>query len=195
VLLPTFHDQLIAPVELAVLSLSPAAVEGPDLYSTSIEHRAPADVLIATMAVLLRVTVAVRAVTLTDSLLAGVAVGLAVGRAVALGFVISFGEADGFFVAGALGADDETKTVGLGAGVEPSRLAWSVNPNAGAGGVGAGPPVEPPRPDPTIAARITTTTRTPTHARMPQVVGAPAAVGAAVAATGVADRPGLDSDV
>lgn len=31
VLLPTFHDQLTTPVEPAVFSLSPAAVEGPEL--------------------------------------------------------------------------------------------------------------------------------------------------------------------
>jgi hypothetical protein len=115
VLPPTFHDQLTAPVELAVLSPSPAAFEGPDLYSTTIEQRAPADVLMATVAVLLRVTDAVSAVTVTESF---VVVGAAVG--LAFGFVVGFGVAVGFCVAGALAVDGSTKVVGVGTGVEPS---------------------------------------------------------------------------
>ena len=114
VLLPTFQDQLTAPVELAVLSPSPAAFEGPDLYSTTIEQRAPADVLMEIIAVLLRETDAVRAVTITESL---VVVGVGVGF---FGFVVGFGVAVGFFVAGALIVESEAKAIGVGAGVETS---------------------------------------------------------------------------
>ncbi len=38
VLLPTFHVQDAAPPLFAVLGPSPAAVDGPDLYSTTIVH-------------------------------------------------------------------------------------------------------------------------------------------------------------
>jgi hypothetical protein len=101
-LLPTFHDQLIAPAELAVLSLSPAAVDGPDLYSTSIEQRAFADVMTETIAVLFRGTDAVRAVTFTASPVV----------------------AGGLLVAATLVDDDEaTERLGAGAGVEPNGLA------------------------------------------------------------------------
>jgi hypothetical protein len=189
--LPTFHDQLIAPVELAVLSTSPAAVEGPDSYLTTIEHRAPADVLMDTIAVLLRGTDAVSAVTFTASF---EVVGIGVGFG--LGFEVGFGVTVGFLVAGTLVVDDEANAVGAGASVELNGLAWPAKPRAAGGGVGAGSAVLPPRHDPTTAARKTTTIRTPTHERMPQVVGAPAAGGAASVATGIADfRPGLESDV
>ena len=114
-LVPTFQDQLTAPVELAVLSPSPAAVEGPDLYSTTIEHRAPADVLMDTIAVLLRETEAVRAVTITESFVV-VDVGVGFG----FGFVVGFGVAVGFFVAGARVVESEAKAIGVGAGVETS---------------------------------------------------------------------------
>jgi hypothetical protein len=42
---PTFHVQDAIPVEFADVGPRPDAVEGPDLYSTSIEQLAPANVL------------------------------------------------------------------------------------------------------------------------------------------------------
>jgi hypothetical protein len=47
---PTLHVQLTLPVLLAVLGPSPAALEGPDLYSTVIVHAAPAFVRAAMLA-------------------------------------------------------------------------------------------------------------------------------------------------
>jgi hypothetical protein len=122
VLLPTLQDQVIAPVELAVLSPSPAAVEDPDLYSTSIEHFAFGDVLIVTLAVLFLGTVAVREVTLTESLLdVGVAVGFA------LGFVVGLVVAVGFVVGkGPVGDGAATEEAGVdGCGDE---LTWPIRP-------------------------------------------------------------------
>jgi hypothetical protein len=108
----------MVPAELAVLSPSPAAVEGPDLYSTTIEQRAFADVLIDTEAVLFRETDAVRTVTLTASV---VVMGAGVGFD--FGFV-GFGVAAGFLVAGAFVADGvASERVGVGAGVELNGLA------------------------------------------------------------------------
>jgi hypothetical protein len=119
VLPPTFHDQVIVPAELAVLSPSPAAVEGPDLYSTTIEQRAVADVLIDTEAVLFRETDAVRAVTFTES-----AVVADAGVGFDFGFVVGLGVAAGFLVAGAFAADGvASERVGEGAGVELNGLA------------------------------------------------------------------------
>src|SRR5690242_19026353 len=92
VLLPTFHDQVTMPEAPAVLSPKPAAVDGPDLYSTSIEQRAFAAVLIVTDAMLLRGAVAVCRVTLTENV-----VGAVVGRGLAFVFAAVFAVATGFF--------------------------------------------------------------------------------------------------
>ncbi|MEA2629796.1 MAG: hypothetical protein QOE66_15 [Chloroflexota bacterium] len=163
---PTFHDQVIVPAELAVLSPSPAAVEGPDLYSTTIEQRAFTDVLIDTEAVLFRETEAVRAVTLTTSVVvAGFGVGLGDG------FVVGFGVAFGFLVGAApAGEGESSESVSAGEGVEPNAVAWTSGPKAAGGGVGAGFAGAPPRDDPTAAARTITTIATPTHERLLQPV-------------------------
>jgi hypothetical protein len=68
-----------------------------------------------TIAVLLRETDDVRAVTITESF-----VDVGVGVGLAFGFVVGFGVVVGFFVAGALVVDSEVKAIGVGAGVETS---------------------------------------------------------------------------
>jgi hypothetical protein len=47
---PTFQVQLTTPVEPAVLFPKPLAVEGPDLYSTTIEQAALGEVLAVAVA-------------------------------------------------------------------------------------------------------------------------------------------------
>jgi hypothetical protein len=182
VLPPTFHDQVMVPAELAVLSPSPAAVEGPDLYSTTIEQRAFADVLIDTEAVLFRETDAVRAVTLTASVVAGFGVGLGDG------FVVGFGVAAGFLVAaGPVGEGESSESISAGEGVEPNAVAWTTGPKAAGGGVGAGFAGAPPRDDPTAAARTMTTIAMPTDERVLQpVFAAEPGGGNTSGATGVA---------
>ena len=139
VLLPIFQDQLTAPVELAVLSPSPAAVDGPDLYSTSIEQRALAVVLIDTEAVLFRGADAVSALTLTDSF-----VEVGVGVDFDFGFAVGFDVAPGFAVVTALVVDVEAAET-VGAAVTSSGLAWPTSPKAAGGAVGTGSAVLPPR--------------------------------------------------
>jgi hypothetical protein len=159
----------MVPAELAVLSPSPAAVEGPDLYSTTIEQRAFADVLIDTEAVLFRETDAVRAVTLTASV---------VGLGVAAGFLVT---------AGPVGEGESSESVSAGEGVEPNAVAWTAGPKAAGGGVAAGFAGAPPRDDPTAAARTITTIATPTHERVLQpVFAAEPRDGNTPGATGVA---------
>ncbi len=99
------------------MSPSPDAVDGPDLYSTSIEHRAFGDVLIDTCAVPFRDTEAVRALTLTGSTVDGGG-WLAFG----FGFAVGFGVEVGFFVAGALVVDgaDGAVVAPVGVAAPPS---------------------------------------------------------------------------
>jgi hypothetical protein len=175
VLPPTFHDQVMVPAELAVLSPSPAAVEGPDLYWATIEQRAFGDVLIDTEAVLFRDTDAVRAVTLTASV---VVAGFGVGLGVAAGFLVA---------AGAVGEGESSKSVSAGEDVERNVVAWTTGPKAAGGGVAAGFAGAPPRDDPTAAARTITTIATPTHERVLQpVFAAKPGDGNTSGATGVA---------
>lgn len=47
---PTLHVQLTEPPEPAVLGPSPAALDGPDLYWTTIEQAAPGEVRAAAVA-------------------------------------------------------------------------------------------------------------------------------------------------
>src|SRR5688572_13887805 len=61
----TSHFQVIAPFEFATFGSSPAAVELPDLYCTSMPHSAPFVVLIDTDALAFRATLAVRFVSFT----------------------------------------------------------------------------------------------------------------------------------
>ncbi len=178
VVLPTLHDQVTTPVEFAVLSPSPDAVEGPDLYSTSIEHRAFGDVLIDTVAVLSRGTEAVRELTLTGSFAV---------RGDWLDF--DFGFADG------VGVADETAESDGAAAVSIGLAASSTNPKPAGGGVVAGVGWLPPRVDPMAAAMITTAMRMPIHAGALQpVLVEVGGAGADVAGSGDAVF-GLERDV
>lgn len=66
VLDPIFQLQDATPDPLAVVSPSPEAFDGPDLYSTTIEQLAPARVLIETVAVAPRLTGDVNCVKASD---------------------------------------------------------------------------------------------------------------------------------
>ena len=61
----TSHFQVTAPFAFATFGSSPAAVELPDLYCTSMPHSAPFVVLIVTDALAFRATLAVRFVSFT----------------------------------------------------------------------------------------------------------------------------------
>jgi hypothetical protein len=85
VLIPTFHDQLTAPVALAVFGSSPAAVDGPDLYSTSIEHSARGEVFTFAVAVRPGSIGEVNDVNVTASVVSGGAEGSTIGTGVCSG--------------------------------------------------------------------------------------------------------------
>jgi hypothetical protein len=78
---PIFQVQLTLPVPLAVLGPRPAALDGPDLYSTTMVHVAPAFVRATRVAKAPRETGEVRLVirTVTDDPGAPVGVGRGVG--------------------------------------------------------------------------------------------------------------------
>ncbi|MFL5724573.1 MAG: hypothetical protein ACJ78H_14390, partial [Chloroflexota bacterium] len=193
-LLPTFHDHETAPVELAVLSPSPAAVDGPDLYSTSIEHRAFGAVLIDTLAVLFRETDAVREISLTDSL---VDVGVGVGLALRFAFAVGFGVAAGFFVAGGvLVVTGDGTAVGRAVDAPTAVTPAPSNPRAAGGALGPGAGVPPLSDDPTTAATITTTRMMPTHVRplRPESVDGVGTVAGSAAGVGAPDF-GLETEV
>ena len=193
VLLPTFHDHETVPVELAVLSPRPAAVDGPDLYSTSIEQRAFGEVLTDTDAVLFRGTVAVRELTFTGSVVdAGAEVGFGFGPAVGFGVLVGL-----VVVAGVLAVAGDA-TVSVGAVVASDELApWPTKPKpkSATGALGGCPGVLPPSADPIAAARITTAIRMPIHVRGFQPVLGSGVGSTADAVGGGFAESGLESEV
>ena len=89
---PTVQLQDTVPLALAALGPRPAALEGPDLYSTTTVQAAPAIVRAPTVAVAPRLMGEVRLVIAT--VIAPLA-GAVLGRGVAAGFAVAAGAEDG----------------------------------------------------------------------------------------------------
>jgi hypothetical protein len=122
---PTFHVQEAIPLLFAVLGPSPAAFEGPDLYSTTIVQEAPA--LVRTVAVAFDPGETGEVSELNVSARLGGGVGFGVGRGVGLGVGAGVGFGVGLGVGAGVAAGD-----GLGwGGVVPNGLAPAVAPEGG----------------------------------------------------------------
>jgi hypothetical protein len=93
VLTPTFQLQLTSPAAFAVLGSRPAAVDGPDLYSTSIVQYAAAAVLTAAVAVFPPAIGVVSFVNVTAIVAASDGSGVGVGSGVEVGATL--GTSDG----------------------------------------------------------------------------------------------------
>jgi hypothetical protein len=111
---PTVQDQLMTPVEDAGLAPRPAALDGPDLYSTSMPQVARASVLIVAVALLPALIGEVSDVN--DTGIDGRSVGVVLGASV--------GGADWGSVAS--GEGDADGTFSNGAGLPPAPQAASV---------------------------------------------------------------------
>ncbi len=129
--LPTFHVQLTMPDEFAVLSPRPAAVEGPDLYWTSMEQAAPAAVFTVAVALAPRLIGEVNVVNARERV--GLGVGFGVGLGVGSGVGFGVGVGVGLGVAFGVGAG---VSAGVGSGVG-AGVGFGVGVGVGVG-VGSG---------------------------------------------------------
>ena len=119
---PMSQVQEVAPEESAVFGPRPAALDGPDLYCTTIEQLAPARVCTAAVAFELRgageVNVVKATVIAGGGVGAGVLTGAGVGAGVLTGAGVFVGEAA--IVSEAVGSGE-----GVGASVGAAGVAWA----------------------------------------------------------------------
>jgi len=127
VLVPTFQVHDAMPLAFAVVGPSPAACEGPDLYSTTIEQEAPAFVVTVAVASEPRATGEVSDVKASARVGFVVGAGVGFGAGGAVGFGVGAGVA--FGAGGAVGF---AVGAGVGLGVEVARWVLAVDADGSA---------------------------------------------------------------